>query len=290
MAGALRPVVILMLLASVLFVVDGVLDGVYPGGPHGSLDAYHGLGGVAYVFAVLNAVVAILIARGSERTLATRIGLSAFFLVERPLSAFVLGPKPPESVVVHVFTGLVELVILVGAVRVWRIGHSYAGADVDALLHIGAAASPQPRPASEAVFAGWRWQPVWRPVVGGLALVLSALLVADGMLSGFVPGGRQWGLSGESTGWVVHAFAAGVLLVGALGVRGSPSALRALLVVAPILFVERVVSPFASGALGTASLVLHALAALAAVGLALAAFGAIRSSERVDRVAEARGA
>jgi selenide,water dikinase len=32
MAGAMRPVVLLMLLASVLFVVDGVLDGVYPGG------------------------------------------------------------------------------------------------------------------------------------------------------------------------------------------------------------------------------------------------------------------
>ncbi|MGH2450717.1 MAG: hypothetical protein ACRDGE_05510 [Candidatus Limnocylindria bacterium] len=149
MAGALRPVVILMLLASLLFLVDGVLDGVYPGGAFWSFEAYHGLGGMAYVFALLNAIVAVLIARGSERTLATRIGLSAFFLIERPVSAFALGPKTPEAVVVHIFTALVELVILVGAIRVWRIGHSYAGADVDALLDLGVPGPPGSAPALE---------------------------------------------------------------------------------------------------------------------------------------------
>lgn len=49
MAGALRPAVVLILLASVLFVVDGYLDGVYPGGPHGSIDAYSGLGWTSYL-------------------------------------------------------------------------------------------------------------------------------------------------------------------------------------------------------------------------------------------------
>ncbi len=37
MAGALRPVVLLMLVASVLFVAAGVLDGAYPGGPAWSI-------------------------------------------------------------------------------------------------------------------------------------------------------------------------------------------------------------------------------------------------------------
>ena len=85
MAGAMRPVVLLMLLASVLFVVDGVLDGVYPGGPAWFTGKYQNLAEISYVFAILNTVVAYLVARGSERSLMARIGLSAFFLVERPL-------------------------------------------------------------------------------------------------------------------------------------------------------------------------------------------------------------
>jgi len=34
------------------------------------------------------------VARGSERSLQSRIGLSVFFLIERPVTAFALGPKP----------------------------------------------------------------------------------------------------------------------------------------------------------------------------------------------------
>ena len=60
-AGALRPVVVLMLLASVLFVAAGVLDGVYPGGDAWDLS---NIAAVSYLFAVINTVVAILVARG----------------------------------------------------------------------------------------------------------------------------------------------------------------------------------------------------------------------------------
>src|SRR5207248_3093862 len=107
-----------MLLASVLFVVDGFFDGVYPGGPAWFTGKYDNLAEISYVFAILNTVVAIMVARGSERSLQSRIGLSVFFLIERPVTAFALGPKPVESVITHFATAGVELLILVTALRV----------------------------------------------------------------------------------------------------------------------------------------------------------------------------
>jgi len=293
-ALALRPVVILMAVASVLFVAAGLLDGVYPGGPHGDIDSYHGLGWVTYVFAAVNALVAVLIARGSERTLALRIGLSAFFLVERPVSAFLLGPKSVESVVVHIVTALVELVILLGAVRVWQLGHSYVSGDLDALLDFerrGAASSAAPVAAApDDPPAEPRRAPTGQPLlIGGLALLLAAVLVADGLLSGFVPGGREWGLAGEATGWLAYLFAGVVLVVAIRAVHLGAFALRVLLVLALILFVERAFSPFALSAFDPLTLALHVLAAFVALGLALATVGAIRSNGAADRVAEAPG-
>lgn len=148
MAGALRPAVLFILLASVLFVVDGYLDGVYPGGAHGSLESYSGLGWTSYLFAVANAIVAIAIARGSERMLALRIGLAAFFIFERPVSAVALGVKPIESIAVHGLTALVEAMILASTMRVWRLGHSFSDADMSLL-----ALSATPEPAVAAAGA-----------------------------------------------------------------------------------------------------------------------------------------
>ena len=54
MAVALRPVVILMLVASVLFVIDGIFDGVYPGGPAWFTGRYENLAEIAYLFAIVN--------------------------------------------------------------------------------------------------------------------------------------------------------------------------------------------------------------------------------------------
>src|SRR5437879_4605249 len=133
-AGALRPVVILMLVASVLFVVDGIFDGVYPGGPAWFTGKYDNLAEIAYVFAIVNTLVAYFVARGSERSLIARMSLSVFFLIERPLTAFVLGPKPITSIATHFATALVELVILLSALRVWRLGRSYAEAELDSLF------------------------------------------------------------------------------------------------------------------------------------------------------------
>src|SRR2546426_3503642 len=88
-----------------------------------------------------------MVAGGSERSLMARIGLSVVFLIERPATAFVLGPKPIESVITHLATAAIELVILATALRVWRLGHTFA--DPDRLLLLErpfVASAPQSAP------------------------------------------------------------------------------------------------------------------------------------------------
>ena len=276
MAGALRPVVVLMALASVLFVVDGLLDGAYPGGGGWIGGAEHyGLGVIAYVFAVVNAGIALVIARGSERTLMGRIGLSAFFMLERPATAFALGPKPTESIAVHLATALVELVILLGALQVWRLGRSIEDTEMDAALALDAPSPPHPAEAGEAAPApGLPPRTAW--AIGLLTLLLAVILVADGVAAGFFPGGRQWD-TGDAAGWVVYLFAVVVLTVAVPAVHGGSIALRVLLALALIFFVERAFSPFALRMFEPVSLALHVVAAFVALALALVTAGAIRS-------------
>lgn len=280
MAGALRPVVLLMLLASVLFVVDGILDGVYPGGPGWFTGKYQNLAEIAYVFAILNAAVAYFVARGSERSLVARIGLSAFFLVERPLTAFILGPKELPAIIVHIATAAVELVILIAGIRVWRLGHSVGDAEMDSLFGLQSS-TPMPVPASD------RDEPTPRPVpsslpqrtawmLGIITILLAAVLVADGIVSGFVPGGREWGFSGDASGWLVYLFAIVVLTVAARAVHGGKLALRLLLATALLFVIERAFSPFALRIVDPVALALHELAAFVALALALACASAIR--------------
>ena len=280
MAGALRPVVLLMLVASALFIVDGVLDGVYPGGPAWFTGKYQNLAEIAYVFAVLNTLVAYLVARGSERSLIARIGLSAFFVVERPLTAFVLGPKELPAVIVHLATALLELVILVTAVRVWRLGHSIGEAEMSSLFGLQSA-SPMPVPADDddepsprQSSPGLPQKTAW--MLGIITLVLAVVLVADGIVSGFVPDGREWGLSGDASGWLVYLFAVVVLTVAARAVHGGTLALRLLLATALLFVIERAFSPFALRVVDPIALVLHELAAFVALALALACASAIR--------------
>jgi hypothetical protein len=280
-AGALRPVVLLMLLASLLFVVDGVLDGVYPGGPAWFTGKYQNLAEIAYVFAILNTLVAYLVAQGSERSLMARIGLSAFFLVERPLTAFALGPKELPAVIVHVATAVVELVILVSAVRVWRLGHSVGDDEMASLFGLQSSspmpvpASDQDEPAPRPGAAGLPKRTAW--ILGGISIVLAVVLVADGLVSGFVPGGREWGLSGDASGWLVYLFAIVVLTVAARAVHGGTLALRLLLATALLFVIERAFSPFALRVVDPVALVLHELAAFVALALAIACAQAIRS-------------
>ena len=276
MARALRPVVILMLLASLLFIAAGVFDGVYPGGASWS----PGLSAISYVFALVNTFVAILVARGSEKSLALRMGLSIFFVIERPASAFLFGTKTAPSIAVHLATALVELIILLSALRVWRLGHSVASADVDQLLAldggpVGAAAT-EPDEAPRRAPAKLRPRSAW--LIGITTVPLAIVLVADGVNAGFVPGGRLWGTSGDSSGWLVYVFALVALGVATRAVQGEVFALRLLTFLGLLFFVERAFSPFALHTFEPLALGLHALGALLALAVALAAASALRET------------
>jgi len=274
-AGALRPVVLLMLFASVLFVVDGVFDGVYPGGPAWFTGKYENLAEIAYVFAIINTAVAIMVARGSERSLQSRIGLSVFFLIERPITAFALGPKPIESVVTHFATAGVELLILVTALRVWRLGN--AATDVDALFALegsSPAAQVESRPEARRRSGAITRRNAW--LIGGVTLALAIALVADGIYEGYVPGGKSWTTSPDGSGWIVYLFAGVVLSVAAVAVHGAKLALRSLIGIALILFIERSFTPFSMREQDPIVLALHAVGAFASLAVALVTAGIIR--------------
>ena len=284
MARAMRPVVVLMLLATVLFIADGLLDHNVAG--TNGFDDHKGVGWTSYLFAFANLLMTIAVARGSERTLLGRIALSMFFIVERPVTAFVLGPTPIEAIAVHLATAVVELIILVGAIRVWRLGHSLVSADMDAMLALDSA-SPRPDPTlplampavpaatpAPAAGTGSAW------LLGSLALLLAAILVADGVRAGYLPGGSEWGVSPESSGWLVYLYAVVILTVATRAVHGGTIALRLLMILALILFVERAFSPFALHLTEPVQLGLHGLAAFIALALALATASAIRSGGR----------
>lgn len=283
MAGALRPVVVLMLLASALFIAAGVLDGVYPGGRAWPAD----LAAISYVFALVNTFVAILVARGSERSLALRMGLSLFFVFERPASALLVGPKSTASIGVHLATALVELVILASAIRVWRLGHSVGSAELDDLLALDAAPVTPPAVEHEEAAppaAGLPPRSAW--LIGIATLLLAVVLVADGLVAGFIPGGREWGISGDSSGWLVYLFALVILTIATRAVHGGHVALRLLTATALLFFLERAFSPFALRIFDPVALGLHALAAFIALAVALAATSALRGSR--GRVGDAR--
>jgi len=287
MARAMRPVVVLMLLATVLFIADGILDHNVAG--TGGFDDHKGVGWTSYLFAFANLLMTIAVARGSERTLLGRIALSMFFIVERPVTAFVLGPTPIEAIAVHLATAVVELIILVGAIRVWRLGHSLVPADIEAMLALDSA-SPRPDPtlplAMPAVPAATTTTTVSAPgsgsawLLGLLTLAVAGVLVADGARAGYLPGGNAWGVSLESAGWLVYLYAVVILTVATRAVHGGAVALRLLMILALILFIERAFSPFALRITDPVQLGLHGLAAFLALALALATASAIRAGGR----------
>ena len=276
MAGALRPVVLLMLLASVLFVVDGFFDGVYPGGPAWFTGKYDNLAEISYVFAILNTVVAIMVARGSERSLQSRIGLSVFFLIERPVTAFALGPKPVESVITHFATAGVELLILVTALRVWRLGN--AAPDVDTLFSLEGSSPATAKPEHDTEAKGRRSAVARRNtwLIGGVTVALALALVADGIYEGYVPGGKAWTTSSDGSGWIVYVFAAVALAVAARAMHGGKVALRALIGISLILFIERSFTPFSMREQDPIVLALHAVGAFVSLAVALVTASVIR--------------
>lgn len=327
MAGALRPAVLLMAIASLLFFLAGWLDGIYPDGPSWSLEAYGGLGWTSYLFGFVNAVVAVLIARGSERILALRIGLAAFFMIERTVTAFYPTPKALDSFSVHLLTAVLEAVILLTTMRVWRLGHAVTQTDLSLLtfptsapMPLAAAAAgaslqtssiasalagipasgrrsllrigfgrrmaPKPVPAVEEAEAqprrtsmAERVAPLVPPratwTIGLLALGLAAALVADAAVAGIVPGVA---VDVASPHWFAYLFALVLLAVATRAVHGSRYALRLLLALSLVQFLERSFTPFALRIEDPASLGLHLTGAFVALALALASAAALRST------------
>lgn len=278
MARALRPAVLLMLLASALFLIAGILDGAS--------------GAISYAFGAVNLIVAVLIARGSERVLALRIGLAAFFVLERLASALLFGPKSIESVGVHVLTAAVEAVILASTLRLWRLGHSVTSQDL-AFLSLSpegaavaaggggaVAAMPSAATATRKAMAD-RVVPVIAPrlswLMGLLALLLAALLVGDAAVLGVGP---DLGSGASAIEGLVFLFAVVVLIVAARAVHGRPAMIRLLLIVALIELMERAFTPMALRITDPASLGLHYAAALVALGLALTSAAALQSRKR----------
>lgn len=123
-----------MTLAAILFCVAGYVSGAYPGGA-GWIDRGE-YGVVAYVLGVVNVAVAVWIATGSQRGLALRILLAAVFVVIVVLLA--VEQPTPATLVAYGATAVVELVILVNALRVWRLGRRYDAGDLAAVFSLDA--------------------------------------------------------------------------------------------------------------------------------------------------------
>ncbi len=271
-----------MALAAALFIAAGVLDGVYPGGGRWEPALAY-----VYVLGVLNLAVALWIARGSERGLVLRIVLAAAFFFERFVSAFALGRKSDVSIGVHVVTAVIELVILLMALRVLRLGHSLDAAELDAIFAIDTGTAPQRADArsrapevARAIESFPRRLAVLIAVFG---LGLAASLVLDGVLAGFVPEGRPWGFDPYSIGWSVYLFAAVVLAVSARAVHGIRVFLGLLLAVAVLLLVESALSPLLFNRLDVVTWGVHAAEAFFSLGLAVGAIAGLRAAESARR-------
>ncbi len=288
-ASPVRQVVALMVLAAVLFFAAGVLNGAYPGGP-GWIDR-GGFAWLTYVFGVLNVLVALWIWRGSERGLLTRIVLAMVFLFVVGLLA--LSQPTVASGVIYVITGLIEVVIFLDAIRVWRLGRGANAPGLDAVFSLDAplaVAIPEPsavvapRPtAAPVVHAPALLSARLTWAIGLLSLALAAVLFADGVVAGFVPGGGEWGFYGKQSGWLVYIFAFVVLVVAMRAVHGSALSLRLLLTTGLILFVERLFSFLAIGGATPGGLALRVVTAILALTMATTSVVGLRSAERARR-------
>ena len=285
-----REVFALMVLAAFFFFAAGALNGVYPGGP-AWIDHAGGYAWVMYLFGLLNLVVAALIWRGNERGLLTRMVLALVFIVVI-VGLLLISPLTPALTVIYAVTAFLEVIILVQSFRVWRLGR---GADASLRDEVFSLDTPLPVATPEvSVVAPPRvaFETLHGPAVlsarltwaiGLLSLALAASLVADGVLSGFVPGGGEWGLYGKQSGWLVYIFAMICLVVAVRAVHGSTLSLRLLLVTGLLVVVERLFSFVALGGTTPLGLVLRVITAMLALAMAIVSVAGLRSAEAARR-------
>lgn len=287
-ANPVRQVVVLMVLAGSLFFIAGIVNGVYPGGGRDTTFGY-----ATYLFGIINLGVAFWIWQGSERGLLIRIVLAAVFIVV--VIALAWAQPTTASIVIYAATWLVELVILLNALRVWRLGRSIDARDLDAIFALDAPIAP-PRSESSFVRAPAASAPtgaaravlapglVW--LIGGLSLVLAALLVGDAVLAGFVPGGVEWGLYGPASGWLAYLHAAVLLVIALRAVHGVRLALRLLQWMSLILFVERSFGALTTDGLSLRVIELRLVGALFAVVVAIVSIAGLQAAEGGRRARE----
>src|SRR5207247_9798915 len=101
---------------------------------------------------------------------------------------FGLGPKPIESVITHFATAGVELLILVTALRVWRLGN--AAPDVDTLFSLEGPSPTSAKPEQDADATRRRTGAVasrngW--LVGRVTVALAIASVPAGLSDGYRP-------------------------------------------------------------------------------------------------------
>src|SRR5207302_8663423 len=136
----------------------------------------------------------------------------------------------------------VELLILVTALRVWRLGN--AATDVDALFALegsSPAAQVESRPEARRRSGAITRRNAW--LIGGVTLALAIALVADGIYEGYVPGGKSWTTSPDGSGWIGYLFAGVVLSVAAVAVHGAKLPLRSLIGTARTLLIAPPLPP-----------------------------------------------
>ena len=120
-------------------------------------------------------------------------------------------------------------------------------------------------------------------LIGGVTLALALALVADGVYEGYVPGGKTWTTASDGSGWIVYLFAVVALIVAARAVHGKKLALRLLIGIALILFIERSFTPFSMREQDPIVLALHAVGAFASLAVALVTAGVIRGGAAPHR-------
>jgi len=109
----------------VLFFVGGLLDGVYPGGRAWPPEAGNGAPWIAYAFGVMELLLAALIARGRDWAFFIAIGISAFFILERPLAPLMVNYTTLPGYLVHFLTAVAQVLTMFSALRVFRLLRSY---------------------------------------------------------------------------------------------------------------------------------------------------------------------
>jgi hypothetical protein len=114
-----------MLASAVLFLVSGLIDGVYPGGRNWPPSAGAGAPWIAYAFGAMEFFLALLIVRGRDWAFFATIGICAFFVLERPLGALAVPYTSAEGYAVHFATAVTQVCTMFAAIRVFRLLRGY---------------------------------------------------------------------------------------------------------------------------------------------------------------------